>query len=581
MRYEIVAQAYRDLEAASARLELIGRLADLVRQTPDDLLPTVALLCQGQIAPDFAGVELGLAERMAARAVAQVAGVPAEQVLAAARDSGDLGLAAERLLADLEPDRPATLEVEAVFEGLHQVAEAQGTGSQARKLAGLVGLLGQATPLEARYLLRTVTANLRLGIGTATILDALAEVHAGGRKQRPVLERAYNICSDLSLVAATLVAGGLAEVERLKVRAGNPVRPMLAQRMSEPAEILAKLGGTCAAEHKYDGIRVQAHRTADGALELYTRRLERVSGQFPDAVKALEAGLVPREAILEGEVVAVDPASGELRPFQDVMFRRRKYGIDEATKDVPVSLFCFELLYADGEDLTGLPYLERRARLAKAVTPSPRLQLTTAEQVDDEARLETVFQQAVADGCEGLICKSVAPTARYQAGARGWLWIKLKRDYRSELSDTLDLVVVGALAGRGRRAGMYGALLLAAYDPATDRFQTVCKCGTGFSDAELAALPARLAPLARAERPPRVDARRHADVWFEPAVVVEVLAAELTLSPTHTAAWGRLQEDAGLALRFPRFTGRWRDDKAATDATTVDEVVGLYRPARP
>ena len=581
MRYEIVAKAYRDLEAASARLELIGRLAELVRQTPDDLLPTVALLCQGQIAPDFAGVELGLAERMAARAVAQVAGVPAEQVLAAARDSGDLGLAAERLLADLEPDRPATLEVEAVFEGLHQVAEAQGAGSQARKLAGLVGLLGQATPVEARYLLRTVTANLRLGIGTATILDALAEVHAGGRKQRPVLERAYNICSDLSLVTATLVSGGLAEVERMEVRAGNPVRPMLAQRLSESAEILAKLGGTCAAEHKYDGIRVQAHRTADGALELYTRRLERVSGQFPDAVKALEAGLVPREAILEGEVVAVDPASGELRPFQDVMFRRRKYGIDEATKDVPVSLFCFELLYADGEDLTGLPYLERRARLAKAVTPSPRLQLTTAEQVDDEARLETVFQQAVADGCEGLICKSVAPTARYQAGARGWLWIKLKRDYRSELSDTLDLVVVGALAGRGRRAGMYGALLLAAYDPATDRFQTVCKCGTGFSDAELAALPARLAPLARAERPPRVDARRHADVWFEPALVVEVLAAELTLSPTHTAAWGRLQEDAGLALRFPRFTGRWRDDKAATDATTVDEVVGLYRPARP
>jgi DNA ligase-1 len=580
VRYEIVAQAYRDLEAASARLELIGRLAELVRQTPDDLLPTVALLCQGQIAPDFAGVELGLAERMAARAVAQVAGVPAEQVLAGSRETGDLGLATERLLAERGSDQPATLEVEAVFAGLHQVAEAQGTGSQARKLAGLVGLLGQATPLEARYLVRTVTGTLRLGIGTATILDALAEVHAGGRKQRLILERAYNICSDLGLVAATLVHGGLAEVEAMRVRAGNPVRPMLAQRMSEPAEILARLGGTCAAEHKYDGIRVQAHRTADGALELYTRRLERVSGQFPDAVKALEAGLVPREAILEGEVVAVDPASGELRPFQDVMFRRRKYGVDEATKDVPVSLFCFELLYADGEDLTGLPYLERRARLAKAVTPSPRLRLTTAEQVDDEARLETVFQQAVADGCEGLICKSVAPTAGYQAGARGWLWIKLKRDYRSELSDTLDLVVVGALAGRGRRAGMYGALLLAAYDPATERFQTVCKCGTGFSDAELAALPARLAPLARAERPPRVDARRHADVWFEPAVVVEVLAAELTLSPTHTAAWGLLKEDSGLALRFPRFTGRWRDDKSPTDATTVTEVVDLFRGAR-
>ena len=580
MRYEIVAQAYRDLEAASARLELIGRLADLVRQTPDDLLPTVALLCQGQIAPDFAGVELGLAERMAARAVAQVVGVPAEQVLAAARDSGDLGLAAERLLADLEPDRPATLEVEAVFEGLHQVAEAQGTGSQARKLAGLVGLLGQATPLEARYLVRTVTGSLRLGIGTATILDALAEVHAGGRKQRLILERAYNICSDLGLVAATLVSGGLAEVERMEVRAGNPVRPMLAQRMSSSAEILAKLGGSCAAEYKYDGIRVQAHRTADGALELYTRRLDRVSTQFPEVVKLLDQSLGPREAILEGEVVAFDPASGELRPFQDVMFRRRKYGITEAVSDYPVSLFCFELLYADGTDLTRLPYLERRARLAEAITPSARLRLTTAEQVDDEAALEATFEQAVAEGCEGLICKSVAPTASYQAGARGWQWIKLKRDYRSELTDTLDLVVVGGLAGRGRRAGMYGALLLAVYDPANERFQTICKCGTGFSDAELAGLPARLAPLARAQRPANVDSLWAADVWFEPTLVVEVLAAELTLSPHHTAAWGLLKEDAGLALRFPRFTGRWRDDKAPTDATTVEEAVAMYRTAR-
>ncbi|HEV3464184.1 MAG TPA: ATP-dependent DNA ligase [Actinomycetota bacterium] len=580
MRYQMVAEAYRDLEGASGRLALIGRLADLVRQTPDDLLPTVALLCQGQIAPDFAGVELGLAERLAARAAGQAAGVAAEEVLAGARETGDLGLAAERLLADQGDQRPPTLEVEAVFAGLHQVAEAQGTGSVARKLAGLTGLLTQATPLEARYLLRTVTASLRLGIGTATILDALAEVHAGGRRQRQLLERAYNICSDLGLVAFTLVAGGLAAVEAMQVRAGNPVRPMLAQRLSEPAEILAKLGGTCAAEHKYDGIRVQAHRTADGALELFTRRLERVSGQFPDAVKALEAGLGPREVILEGEVVAFDPASGELRPFQDVMFRRRKYGIAEATKDVPVSMFCFELLYADGTDLTRLPYLERRSRLAEAITPSARLRLATAEQVGEEQALERVFEQAVAEGCEGLICKSLDPAASYQAGARGWQWIKLKRDYRSELTDTLDLVVVGGLAGRGRRAGMYGALLLAVYDQAADRFQTICKCGTGFSDAELAALPARLAPQARDGRPARVDSRWHADVWFEPTVVVEVLAAEITISPHHTAAWGVLKPDAGLALRFPRFTGRWRDDKAPTDASTVEEVLAMYRTAR-
>ena len=580
MRYQIVAEAYRDLEGATARLELIDRLAALVAETPTTLLPTVALLCQGQIAPDFAGVELGLAERMAARAVAEAVGVTGEQVLASARELGDLGLAAEGLLAASAASRPATLEVEVVFETLHQIAQAQGTGSQARKLAPLAGLLGEATPLEARYLVRTVTGSLRLGIGTATILDALAEVHAGGRKTRPVLERAYNICSDLGLVAETLVGGGLAAVEQMQVRAGNPVRPMLAQRMSGTAEILAKLGGACAAEYKYDGIRVQAHRTSDGLLELFTRRLDRVSTQFPEVVELLDQRLGPREAILEGEVVAFDPASGELRPFQDVMFRRRKYGIAEATKDVPVSLFCFELLYADGEDLTRLPYLERRARLAEAVTPSPRLRLATAEQVDDEAALEAVFEQAVAEGCEGVICKSLSPTAQYQAGARGWQWIKLKRDYRTELTDTLDLAVVGGLAGRGRRAGMYGALLLGVYDPAGDRFQTICKCGTGFSDAELAGLPTRLAPLARSSRPARVDSRWAADVWFEPTLVVEVLAAELTLSPHHTAGWGILKEDAGLALRFPRFTGRWRDDKAAEDATTVEEVVGMFRAAR-
>ncbi|HEY2960662.1 MAG TPA: ATP-dependent DNA ligase [Actinomycetota bacterium] len=580
MRYEILAEAYRDLEGATARLALIDRLAALFRQTPDELLPTVVLLCQGQIAPDFAGVELGLNERLAARAVAEAVGVPAERVLAGTRETGDLGLTAEQLLAERAGSRPATLEVAAVFDALHQIAQAQGTGSQGRKLAGLVGLLERATPLEARYLVRTVTGTLRLGIGTATILDGLAEVHAGGRKARPVLERAYNISSDLGLVAATLVAGGLDAVERIGVRAGNPVRPMLAQRLSGPSEILAKLGGTCSAEYKYDGIRLQAHRTADGGIELYTRRLDRVSTQFPEVVGLLEGSLRPREAILEGEVVAFDPASGELRPFQDVMFRRRKYGITDAVRDYPVSMFCFDLLYADGEDLTRLPYLERRRRLAGAVTTSPRLQLATAEQVGDVAALEKVFEQAVADGTEGVICKSLAPDAGYQAGARGWQWIKLKRDYRSELSDTLDLVVVGGLAGRGRRAGMYGALLLAVYDADGDRFQTICKVGTGFSDAELAGLPARMAPLVRAERPARVDSRWHADVWFEPALVVEVLGAELTVSPHHTAAWGLVKPDAGLALRFPRFTGRWRDDKSPEDATTVAEVLQLYRTAR-
>jgi DNA ligase-1 len=247
---------------------------------------------------------------------------------------------------------------------------------------------------------------------------------------------------------------------------------------------------------------------------------------------------------------------------------------------VPVGLFCFELLYADGEDLTRMPYLDRRGRLADAVTLSDRLRLTTALDVTTAPALEAAFEQAVADGSEGLVCKSTGPDAVYQAGARGWLWIKLKRDYRTELADTVDLVVVGAYAGRGRRRGMYGAVLLAAYDPDAELYQTVGRCGTGFSDAELAGLPARLAPLMRVERPARVDSRVPADVWFEPSLVVEVLVAELTLSPNHTAGWGQLKDDAGLSMRFPRFTGRWRDDKEPQDATTTQQLVDLYRTAR-
>ena len=579
MEYLTVAAAYRDLEQASGRLALVDRLAVLLAGTPDGLLPVVCYLCQGLIAPEFAGVDLGLAEKLAVRAVATATGASPAEVTALVRQTGDLGVAAEQLLAATAADRPATLTVPAVVDTLHQIAAAQGR-PQGRKLDLLAGLLARAAPLEARYLLRLVTKGLRLGIGTPTILDALAQVHTGGRAARPVLERAYNICCDLGRVAAALTDGGLNAVEQIHVRPGSPVRAMLAQRLSDAPEILAKLGGRCAAEYKYDGMRVQAHRTADGAIELFTRRQERVSSQFPDVVQTLAAGLGPREAILEGEVVAYDAATGELHPFGEVMFRRRKHGIDQAVLDVPVGLFCFELLYADGQDLTRLPYPQRRAALAAAITVSDRLRLTTATEVDDPAVLDAAFEQAVTDGCEGLVCKSVGPDASYQAGARGWQWIKLKRDYRTELSDTVDLVAVGAFAGRGRRAGVYGALLLAAYDPVADLFRTVSKCGTGFSDADLAAVPARLAPLAAPHRPARVDARQEPDLWFEPGLVLEILSAELTLSPNYTAAWGQIKPDAGLAMRFPRFTGHWRDDKAPEDATTTQELIDLYRGAR-
>src|ERR671939_1652651 len=326
VNYETVAAAYRDLEAATGRLALIDRMAELIRATPDDELARVSYLCQGLIAPEFAGIDLGLAEKLAIRAVAGAAGVEPDAVTAAVRARGDLGEATEALL----PGRTPSVTVGEVVETLHDIAAAEGPGSQGRKLDLLAGLLGRATPLEARYLLRLVTGNLRLGIGTPTIIDALVRVHAGGKADRPVLERAYNICSDLGVVAETLARGGLAAVQAMQVRPGNPVRVMLAQRLSDADEILARLGGEGAAEDQYDGVRIQAPRTADGDIELFTRGLERINNQFPDLGEALDAALGPRAAILEGEAVAYNAAAGELRPFQGGMFPRRQYGISEA-----------------------------------------------------------------------------------------------------------------------------------------------------------------------------------------------------------------------------------------------------------
>jgi DNA ligase-1 len=577
MRYRVVADAYETLERAKGRIAMIAALADLFRRTPAPLLQDVTYLCQGKIAPDFAAVEIGLAEKLAARSVATATGAAEERVAISLRRTGDLGTAAEHLLGRQQPDRQPPLDVREVVEQFRAIATASGKGAQAHKITGLARLIRRSTPLEARYLVRTATGKLRLGVGDATILDALAEVYAGGRAHRPQLERAYNISSDLGLVASTVARDGLRGLERLEVHPGNPVRPMLAQRVSSAEEILTRLGA-CAAEYKYDGERVQIHRSND-EFTIFSRRLERITDQYPDAIELLRAGLGPAHAILEAEAVAIDPDSGDLRPFQELMHRRRKYGVEEAVRRYPVTLFVFDLLYS-GEDLTRRPYTERRATLLRAITPSEHLMPAAQTIVATPKALQTFFEQAITDGCEGVMCKSVAPDAVYQAGTRGWLWIKYKRDYQTELQDTLDLVVVGALHGRGKRRGRYGALLLSAYDSSNGTFPTVTKVGTGFTDAQLDEILRRLEPSRTSQRPARVDSRMEPDVWFDPALVLEIVGAEITLSPIHTAGWGKAQEGAGLALRFPRFTGRFRDDKAPEDATTVQEIWDMYRRAR-
>ncbi len=573
-----MADSYEKIEATTKRLEMTDYLVELLKQTPKEIIDRVVYLTQGKLYPDFVGIEIGMAEKLAIRAVAKATGHREKEIEEDLNRTGDLGTTAQKFLKKKAQvtffQEPLT--VRRVYERLDKMAKATGPGSMDQKINLLAGLLGNATPKEAKYVVRMVTGSLRLGIADMTVLDALAVAFGGGKEARESLERAYNISSDLGRVARTVMEKGLKGIEKFEVSLGEPIRPMLAERLGSPQEILEKLGGKCIAEYKYDGERIQAHK--EGAhVSLFSRRLEDITSQYPDATQLIRQYVRAKDAIVEAECVAIDPATGEMRPFQELMHRRRKYGIKEAMNKYPVSLFMFDILYVDGKDLTLEPYPVRRRHLEKTVEEGDRVKVAEHLISDSPEELEEFFEKAVENGCEGILCKSIDEDAVYQAGARGWLWIKYKRDYRSEMTDTVDLVIVGAFHGRGKRAGTYGALLLAAYDPEKEVFETVTKCGTGFTDEDLAELPKIMERHQIPHRHSRVDSSLDADVWFEPRAVIETIGAEITLSPIHTCAMDTIRKGSGLAIRFPRFTGNFRLDKAAEDATTVKEVVEMYQ----
>ena len=578
MDYAVIADAYEKIEAATKRLEMTDLLVDLLKKTPKNVIDKVVYLTQGKLYPDFVGLEIGVAEKLAIKALARASGRRQSEIEDDLRKSGDIGETAQKVLAKKWQATffQRTLNVQNVYEVLDKMAKTTGSGAVDSKMALLAGLLSDASPKEAKYIIRTVTGNLRLGIADMTVLDALAIAYGGGKEARELIERAYNISSDLGRVARVVAEKGLEGIKRFQVVVFEPIRPMLAERLSSPEEILEKLGGKCVAEYKYDGERVQVHKKGKEVV-LYSRRLESISDQYPDAVELVRSNVTAGEAILEAECVAVDVETGELLPFQELMHRRRKYGVEEAMEQYPVSLFMFDALYVDGKDLTLDVYPLRRKLLEKAIKESDRVKAAKQIKTGSAKELEEFFEEAIADGCEGLICKSVGTDSVYQAGARGWLWIKYKRDYKSEMTDTVDLVVVGAFHGRGKRAGTYGALLLAAYNKEADTFETVTKLGTGFTDEDLKKLPELLETHIVPRKHSRVQSKLEADVWFEPKMVLEVLGAEITLSPIHVCALNSIRDGSGLAIRFPRFTGNYRTDKAAEDATTSVEIVEMYR----
>jgi DNA ligase-1 len=577
--FSIIVDTFEQMERTSSRLALTDYLVSLLRKTPTDIIDRVIYLIQGKLHPDYEGVELGLAEKMAIRAISLCTGLDVESIEQIYRKTGDLGDTVGEVMKSKNQTTlfAEKMTVERVYLTLDKIAHSGGTGSQDAKLRLVSSLLSDATPRESRYIMKFIMGTLRLGIADYTVIDALALAFTGDKSNRQILENAYNVSSDLGTVAKLLAIKGLESLRLLEITLYKPVRPMLAERVRSAEEAMERMKGqSLAAEYKLDGERIQVHKGKE-KVELFSRRLEKITHHYPDVAEAIQKLIKTNETILEAEVVAINAQTDEFLPFQELMHRRRKYGIKEAIEEYPVVINIFDVLYIDGEDKTSLPYFQRRKLIEKATKglKNEKVRLVPQAIVKKTEDLEKLMAVAIEHGCEGLMIKQL--TSSYRAGARGFAWIKLKREYRSDLADTLDLVIVGALYGRGRRVGKYGALLLAAYDSKADMFRSTCKVGTGFTDLHLEHFYKNLEDTRITHRHPRVDTGMQMDLWFEPKIVIEVSASEITLSPSHTAGINSIRENYGLALRFPKFTGKIRVDKNPEDATEVEELISMYK----
>ena len=576
MDFSIIAEIFEKMENTTKRIELTTLLVELLKKTPKQIIQNTVYLLQGIIRPNFEGVELGVAEKLAIRAISKSAGLPIKKIEDDYRDGGDLGITASNILK-LKTQTTFTTEkitVERVYETLFKIAKLEGKGSQDLKMKYISSLLNDATPLEAKFVVKILLGTLRLGVAENTVMDALAITFTGKKENRIKIENAYNVSSDLGKVAEIIANQGIDGIEKFKIILFNPIRPMLADRVISEEEVVKKNSDKFAAEYKLDGERAQIHKK-DNKIILFSRSLEKITQYYPDIVENVTKSLSTKEGIFEAEIVAINENTGEFLPFQELMHRRRKNDLEKAVQKYPITVNFFDILYHNGENYLDMPYQQRRKILEEIVSVDKFSKLIPMEIVETEDDVKDVLENSINSGCEGLMLKVL--NAPYRAGMRGSNWLKLKREYRNELGDSLDLIVVGAFYGRGRRTGKYGTLLLATYNITNDTFPTICKVGTGFTDDSLDQLYQILSNKVILKKNPKVDSEMEADVWFEPELIIEVVASEITLSPIHKTALDIIRKGSGLALRFPKFTGKIRIEKSVHDSSTDEEVLSLYK----
>ncbi|MCX6816418.1 MAG: ATP-dependent DNA ligase [Candidatus Beckwithbacteria bacterium] len=598
MKFKKLAEYLEKIEKTASRLEMTRHLAELYQEASGEEIDQIVYLSLGNLRPKFEGIEFNLGEKMILRVIAGAYGMELKKVEAEYKKRGNLGEVVKTLgVTSPKADafrRAGNLSVAEVYKKLFDIAMDEGQGSQDRKVNNMARLLQDLDNLSAGFTVRIPVNNLRLGFSEMTVLDGLSWMAKGDKSLRPDLERAFNVNADIGKIARIFKQEGLKGISGVKAILGVPIRPAKSERLPSAEKIVEKLS-VFAVEGKWDGLRVQIHYDKGKYVKLagqedlfgakkrnfvriFSRNLDNMTEMFPDIAKACES-LPVKSVILDGEAVGCDPKTGKLLAFQETVQRKRIHGVGQKAEEMPIKVFIYDILLLNGENLIEKTFRERRKLLEKTLNHSQSLgsgqvlNLADQEIISDVKRLRELMTKYLKMGLEGVMCKKL--TTSYQAGARNFNWVKLKKATEGELVDTIDCVVMGHYLGKGKRTGFgVGAFLVGVVDPTSPKASSgavgsIAKIGTGLTDEQWRELATRCKKLEVNKKPEEylVDKNLDCDVWVRPELITEILADEITRSPIHAF---------GLALRFPRLVN-FRDDKNLSEATSRKELERLFK----
>lgn len=554
MEYSKLVELYEELDSTQSTLEMTSILADFFSEN-EDQLEDLVLLAMGRPFPYWKDLDIGISSKTMLEIIEEATGRSKKEIEEVWRDQGDLGFASEEMVRNKTQRKLGSkdLTVERVVQTLEKVAKmGEGGGetgkvSMDKKKSEVSALISDSDPLEAKWVARTFIENLRLGVGEGIIRDALSEAFFDG-EQTEEIQRAYDLTNDFQEVAKAC-REGIDEVKALEIEVFRPIKSMLAKKVESIDEAFEEVGMPAAVDYKYDGVRAQIH-VKDGEVKIFTRRLEDITKQFPDAVEAVEKHIDAENAIIDSEIVAYHPEEGSTIPFQQLSRRvKRKYDIQKLKKEIPVEVRPFDLIYREGSKIDD-KYSDRYQGLVSIVNGEKReLRMVDHAVTDDPEEVRDMDRKALSEGHEGIMMKSI--DAEYKPGNRVGYMVKLK-----PVMETLDLAVIGAKWGEGRRSGWLSRLKLGCWNEDKQEYEMIGRMATGLTDEELEEITERLKPLIVEE-----DGR---DVKVRPEVLLEAEYEEIQRSPNY---------ESGYALRFPRLKS-FRDDKDQADS--LEKVEDLY-----